>query len=272
MPFAHLNGTDIYYEDNGGVGPGLILSHGFLMDHSMFDHQVAALKDKFRVVTWDERGFGQTKATGPFDYWDSANDVLALMDHLGLGGAYVGGMSQGGFISLRVALLSPARVQGLILIDTQAGTEDPSAVDGYRQLHDTFMEHGPAPVQDILASLILGPGEWGDWFAKWAALDKQGFSLAFDCLMHRDDVTDDLPSINVRTLIVHGDADVAIPLAKAEIMRDRLGGDVTMCVVAGGPHAANMTHPDTVNQAILDFLSNSAPRAAVHPKYETGKN
>jgi len=53
------------------------------------------------------------------------------MDHLGIGGAYIGGMSQGGFISLRVALLSPARVQGLILIDTQAGTEDPATVDGY---------------------------------------------------------------------------------------------------------------------------------------------
>ena len=271
MAFAKLNGTNVFYEDNGGAGPALVLSHGFLMDHSMFDHQVAALRDKYRVVTWDERGFGQTPATGPFDYWDSANDVLALMDHLGIGGAYIGGMSQGGFISLRVALLSPARVQGLILIDTQAGTEDPSTVDGYNQLRDVFVAHGPGPVQDTIASLILGPGQWPEWYAKWEKLDRQGFSHAFDCLMHRDDVTGDLSSITARALIVHGDADVAIPLAKAEALRDGLGGKVTMCVVPGAPHAANMTHPDIVNQAISDFLANVEPRAAVHPKYDDKK-
>ena len=203
-----------------------------------------------------------------FVYWDSANDVLALMDHLGIGGAYIGGMSQGGFISLRVALLSPARVQGLILIDTQAGTEDPAAVDGYQQLHDVFVTQGPAPVQETIASLILGPGEWSEWYAKWEQLDKAGFSHAFNCLMHRDDVTGDLGSITMRALIVHGDADVAIPLAKAEAMREGLGGKVTMCVVPGAPHAANMTHPDIVNQAILDFLANVEAKAAVHPKYE----
>ena len=268
MALANLNGTDIFYVDHGGKGPAVILSHGFLMDHSMFDAQVAALSDKYRLVTWDERGFGQTKATGPFDYWDSANDVLALMDHLGIGGAYIGGMSQGGFISLRVALLSPARVQGLILIDTQAGTEDPATVEGYQQLHDAFVAHGPAPVQDTIASIILGPGEWTEWFAKWEALDRGGFSHAFDCLMHRDDVTGDLGSITARALIVHGDADVAIPLAKAEALRDGLGGKVTMCVVPGAPHAANMTHPEIVNQAIQDFLANVEPRAAVHPTYE----
>ena len=272
MATAHLNGNEIFYVDHGGIGPAVILSHGFLMDHSMFDHQVAALKDKYRVVTWDERGFGGTPAIGPFDYWDSANDVLALMDHLGIGGAYVGGMSQGGFVSLRVALLSPARVQGLILIDTQAGTEDPAVVEGYGQMRDVFISQGPAPVQDVIASLILGPGNWAEWFAKWEKLDKQGFAHAFDCLLNRDDVTDDLSSITARTLIVHGDADVAIPLSKAEAMRDRLGGKVTMCVVPGAPHAANMTHPEIVNSAILDFLANVEPRAAVHPKYESGKN
>ena len=111
MQTAQINGTTISFEDSGGKGPVVILSHGFLMDHSMFDHQVEALKASYRVVTWDERGFGGTPATGEFTYWDSANDVLGLMDHLGIQSAVIGGMSQGGFLSLRVALTAPERRQ-----------------------------------------------------------------------------------------------------------------------------------------------------------------
>ena len=80
MKTAQLNGTTIAYEDTGGNGPAVILSHGFLMDHSMFDAQVTALRGTHRVITWDERGFGGTRATGDFTYWDSANDVLALLE------------------------------------------------------------------------------------------------------------------------------------------------------------------------------------------------
>ena len=80
------------------------------MDHEMFEPQVAALSNEFRCITWDERGFGQTVANGPFTYWDSADDALALLSHLGVDAAFFVGMSQGGFLSLRAALRSPDRV------------------------------------------------------------------------------------------------------------------------------------------------------------------
>lgn len=258
MKSADLNGTAIAYEDSGGTGPAVVLSHGFLMDHSMFDHQVASLRDRYRVVTWDERGFGGTRATGDFTYWDSANDVLALMDHLGIESAVVGGMSQGGFLSMRVALTSPERVRALILIDTQAGTEDPATVEPYNQLHDAWVAHGAAAVQDVIAGIILGPGDWSDWFAKWAVMEPAQFTKAFGCLMHRDDITDRLGEITCPALIIHGDADVAIPLAKAEQLRDKIAGRTELVVVSGGPHAANMTHPGPVNEAILRFLEGLA--------------
>ena len=255
MQTAELNGTTIAYADTGGKGPVVILSHGFLMDHSMFDAQVDALRATYRVITWDERGFGGTRATGDFTYWDSARDVLALMDHLGIESAVVGGMSQGGFLSLRVALTAPERVRALILIDTQAGTEDPATVEPYNQLHAAWVEHGSAAVQDVIASIILGPGEWGEWFEKWARLEPDQFTAAFGCLMHRDDITERLGEINCPALIVHGAADVAIPMEKAEILRDRISGPTVLVPIEGGPHAANMTHPDQVNSAILRFLS-----------------
>jgi pimeloyl-ACP methyl ester carboxylesterase len=258
MPTATINGTDIHFQDSGGSGPVVVLSHGFLMDHTMFDPQVAALRSTHRVVTWDERGFGGTRATGSFSYWDSARDVLGLLDHLGVEKAVIGGMSQGGFLSLRVALTAPDRVRGLILIDTQAGTEDADKVDGYGLLHQTWVEHGPTPVQDVIAGLILGPGRWDDWFAQWARMEKEQFTLAFRCLMDRDDVTGRLGEIDAPTLIVHGDADAAIPLAKAERLRDGLGGPTELVVVPGAPHAANLTHPEPVNAAIVRFLATLA--------------
>ncbi|MEY3745189.1 MAG: hypothetical protein RL430_1486 [Actinomycetota bacterium] len=255
MQTAQINGTTIAFEDTGGKKPVVIFSHGFLMDHSMFDAQVAALRDTHRVITWDERGFGGTKATGDFTYWDSANDVLGLMDHLGIKSAVLGGMSQGGFLSLRVALTAPERVEALILLDTQSGVEAPETVEPYNQLHAAWVEHGAVAVQDIIAGIILGPGDWSEWFAKWGAMEPDQFTAAFNCLMHRDDITDRLGEITCPALIVHGTADVAIPMEKAEVLRDRIAGPTTLVPVEGGPHAANMTHATETNRAIVQFLA-----------------
>ena len=92
MPSAPVNGTSISYSDSGGDGPAVILSHGYLMDSAMFDPQVAALAPEYRVIAWDARGFGGTRPTGPFSYWDSSSDVLGLLDHLGIEQAVLGGM------------------------------------------------------------------------------------------------------------------------------------------------------------------------------------
>jgi pimeloyl-ACP methyl ester carboxylesterase len=80
MPFTAINGQKIYFEDSGGKGLPVVLGHGFLMDHEMFAPQVTALAPEFRLITWDERGFGRTEFDGkPFTYWDSARDCLGLM-------------------------------------------------------------------------------------------------------------------------------------------------------------------------------------------------
>lgn len=258
---ADAGGSGIACFDSGGEGDVVVLSHGFLMDHRMFEPQVAALAQHARVVTWDQRGFGGTPAAGPFDYWDSARDLLGLLDQLGVEQAVVGGMSQGGFVSLRAALLAPERVRGLILLDTQSGCEDPALVPSYDLLHATWLESGPGPVQEVVASIILGPGEWPEWYAAWAALAPEQMSLAYRCLMDRDDITARLGEITCPALIVHGTDDAAIPFAKAEALRDGLGGPATLVAVEGGAHASNLTHPGPVNAAILDFLAALGPAA-----------
>jgi 3-oxoadipate enol-lactonase len=263
MATALANGITLSYNDSGGDGPAVVFSHGYLMDGSMFDPQVAALTPEYRVITWDERGFGGTRATGPFTYWDSAADVLGLLDHLGIEQAVLGGMSQGGFVSLRAALLAPDRVRALILIDTQAGLENPEVVPAYEQMEQIWMEQGPAPVQEVVASIILGqpdgPVDYAPWFAKWAAWDADELRLAFRCLLDRDDITGRLGEITCPALIVHGTADAAIPTEHAETVRAGLAGPVTMVQIDGGSHASNLSHPDVVNAAILDFLHSVAP-------------
>jgi 3-oxoadipate enol-lactonase len=261
MQTAAINGLQVNYADSGGNGPAVVLSHGYLLDASMFDAQVAALAPEYRVITWDQRGHGGTYAPGPFSYWDSASDVLALLDHLGVEEAVLGGMSQGGFLSLRAAMLAPLRVRGLVLIDSQAGTEAEASRPAYEQLQQTWLDQGPRPVQEIVAAIILGPGQWGGWYAKWAWQytqwapgDLSQLTWPFRCLMDRDDITGRLGEISCPALIVHGSDDAAIPLARAEQMRDGLAGPTTFAVIDGAPHASNVTHPDAVNAEIVSFL------------------
>ncbi|HEY3195859.1 MAG TPA: alpha/beta fold hydrolase, partial [Candidatus Dormibacteraeota bacterium] len=94
MPVAEVGGQRLYYEDTGGAGLPLVLSHGFLMDADMFEPQVRALGGRYRVITWDQRGHGRTVSTiEPATFWDSANDLAGLLDHLGVERAVIGGMS-----------------------------------------------------------------------------------------------------------------------------------------------------------------------------------
>jgi 3-oxoadipate enol-lactonase len=255
MTRAEVNGQHLFYTDSGGDGAAVIFSHGFLMDGSMFDAQVEALRGTFRCVAWDERGHGDTPADAPFTYWDSAEDALALLTHLGIAQATFVGMSQGGFISMRAALLAPDRVRALVLIDTQSGLEDPEALPLYEGMHDEWVANGPAAVQEVVASIILGAGaDAAPWYAKWAALDRTTFTIPFHTLVDRDDITDRLGEIHQPTLIIHGSDDAAIPMSRAEQLRDGLADVRDLVVVEGAGHASNVSHPDVVNRAIASFL------------------
>jgi pimeloyl-ACP methyl ester carboxylesterase len=255
MPVAEINGQHIYYEDSGGPGAPVMFSHGFLMDHEMFSPQVKALSDEFRCITWDERGFGHTPATSPFSFYDSAADCLGVLDHLGIEQATLAGMSQGGFICLRVALTAPDRVRALVLIDTEAGVEDPAALAGYNALRDEWVANGPGNVQDTLAGLILGSGvDPMPWFEKWAVLPRDSFALAFQCLTERDDITGRLDAITCPAIIFHGDADRALGMDRAEALRNGLAGCEQLVVVNGAAHASNLSHPGEVNGPLVQFL------------------
>ena len=257
MAFAEINGQRIRFEDTGGDGMPVILAHGFLMDREMFAPQVEALSPEFRVITWDERGFGETEFDGqPFSYWDSAKDCLGLLDHLEIDRAVVGGMSQGGFLSLRAALLAPERVRGLVLIDTQSGTEDPEILPQYRQMSATWLAVGPVDeLADAIANLLIGdPDLSAQWIAKWRELPRDNMKATSDCLFDRDDVTDRLSEITCPAIVFHGTADQSIEIEKGEALCAALTGCTGMVRVEGGTHASNLTHPEQVNGPLIEFL------------------
>src|SRR5256886_16338589 len=153
-----MRGQRIHYEDSGGAGLALVLSHGFLQDSSMFDAQARQLRPRHGVITWDQRGHGSTVSTGEsITYWDSADALAALLDHLGVKRAVVGGMSQGGFIGLRFALRYPDRTAGLVLIDTQAGLEDPDLLPQYDLMPEVWTKQGPSEqLTEMEPATIIG--------------------------------------------------------------------------------------------------------------------
>jgi 3-oxoadipate enol-lactonase len=257
MPYADINGQRIYFEDSGGAGDPVILAHGFLMDHEMFAPQVAALAPEFRVITWDERAFGLTEWDGkPFTYWDSAADCLGLLRHLGIDRAVVGGMSQGGFLSLRAALTAPAVVRALVLLDTAAGIDDPEKNAGNRGMLELWATAGPVDelTQAVAEIIINDPVENERWIAKWRARPKELILEAGRCLQGRDDISPRLGEITCPAIVIHGTDDMALTMDEAEKLAENLSGCDGVVAIVGAAHAANLTHPELVNPPLLAFL------------------
>jgi pimeloyl-ACP methyl ester carboxylesterase len=258
MPVTDVNGQRLYYEDTGGDGPVVVFSHGLFMDQSMFAPQLEAFGGRWRCIAWDQRGHGQTRGSAePFTYWDSANDLAALLGQLGIDRAVLAGMSQGGFLSLRAALAHPGLVDALILIDTQAGPEDPERLPGYQAMVDEWLANGPSQeMLDVIASLILGQGyaDTRRWQNRWREISNDTLVQVFTTLSTREDIHDRLAEIDVPALVIHGADDASIPLESGQRLADGLP-DASIAVIPGAGHAANLTHPELVNPEIERFLT-----------------
>lgn len=259
MPLAEVNGQWINYEDTGGTTAPVVLAHGLLMDREMFAPQITTAEAGSRFITWDARCHGETENTDdPFTYWDLADDLKGLLDHLGVERAVIGGMSQGGFVALRFALRYPERVSALILMGTQAGVEDPEKVEVYRVMLEVWESEGlNDQLARTIAAIVLG-NDWGgseDWIAKWHQKPPSLLRQAFQTLVTRDDIHHRLGEIKAPALVIHGTADAAIDIEKAHRMCSDLANCRGMVTIEGGGHASNLTHPKLVNLAIQQFLA-----------------
>jgi 3-oxoadipate enol-lactonase len=263
MPYASINGQNIYYEDSGGRGDPIFMMHGFLMDQSLFDHQVAVLSSNYRCVRFDARAFGKTLwDEKEFTLYDTVSDCIGLMNFLKIPCATIFGMSQGGYAALRLAIKHPDRVKALVLMSTQSGIDDGETIAQFKQMRDTWVNVGPIePLIEGLATVLLGPKDamgmeaiWNHWLPKWKDIPKQAIQHAMNNLIYRDDITAYVSKIKQPAIVTHGEEDMGMPISLGRTLSNNLKNCKGFFPIKNAAHAANFTHPQRVNEAILKFL------------------
>jgi pimeloyl-ACP methyl ester carboxylesterase len=247
------DGVSIYYEVHGPDGdtaPTLLLSHGYGATCRMWDGQIAAFADRWRVIVWDMRGHGQSgDPADPAAYAQdlTSDDMAAVLDACGAARAVVGGLSLGGVMSLAFHLAHPERVRALMLFDTGPGFRNPEA---RRQ----WNERAEARARDLDANGLaaLGGGAEARLGRHRSAQGLAG--AARGMLAQRDSrLIDALPGIAVPTLVLVGSEDTNF-LVAADYMAGKIPG-AHKVVIPGAGHAANLDQPGAFNDAVASFLA-----------------
>jgi pimeloyl-ACP methyl ester carboxylesterase len=264
MPIVKVNGTELFYEDSGGLGEPILFSHGLLWNTSLFAPQVAALKDRYRCIAYDHRGQGKSAdAPGSEIGMDQlTEDAVALIAALKLGKVHFCGLSMGGFVGMRLAARHPQLVRSLILCETSADAEPAENVTKYRKLNFVArwlsVKFVSAKVMPILfgQTSLSDPGRAAEKTAWKAQLDGNRRSIwrAVNGVIDRRAVIDELPRISAPTLVIVGDEDVATVPAKAERIAKAIPHARLVRIPKAG-HSSTVEQPQAVNAAIRDFLA-----------------
>ncbi|WP_075936613.1 alpha/beta fold hydrolase [Halosegnis longus] len=260
-------GRDIYRERTAtvatdrGDGPAVVFAHGTLMDRTMFDPQLAALSDEYRCVAYDLRARTDRYAD-EYDLDDLADDYAALLDGLDIDSAVLVGMSMGGFTALRAAERHPDRVDGIVLVDSDAGTHSEDDRKQYRLLIDRLKDVGHATDASIEVARHQLFGETtreqrpelvDRWARKWATYPGLAVHNEMASWLDRDDFTATAEELDVPALVTHGEEDVSIEMAKAEATADALDAELARIPEAG--HSSNLENPEATNAALREFLA-----------------
>jgi non-heme chloroperoxidase len=278
MPFFTASSTpavNLHYQDVG-QGPAVVLIHCWPLSHRAWERQVDALiEGGFRCVAYDRRGFGQSdQAAGGYDYDTLAADLHDLLVALDLWDvALVGYSMGGGEVARYLARYGAERVSRAVLIatalpclikaeDNPEGIEPQAVLDlaallkqdrlGYLDgfMHYFFgLEANPTAASDDLVRYAKTIA----WFASPLAM-RECFMAAV-----ATDFRADIPSIRVPTLLVHGDADVNVPLDLTSRRAAALIPGSRLALIPGAPHGLTFTHSDQLNALLLDFLRSSVP-------------
>lgn len=258
MPQLDRSGTRISYADHAGTGapsaPALLLTHGFAASSAMFKANLPALTAGNRVVTWDIRGHGGSDYPADEASYSAATatgDMAAILDHLGINSAILGGHSLGGYLSLDFALRFPDRVSGLILIDTGPGFRNPDARGSWNATADgsadAFSQRG--------LSALGGSSELHGQLHR----DATGLAMAARFLLKQYDshVLDSLHTISVPALVVVGANDRRF-IPAAEHMARKMP-DARLVVIPDAGHAPNVDQPAVFGAQVRAFLDEPGP-------------
>jgi pimeloyl-ACP methyl ester carboxylesterase len=263
MPSARIGDIEVAYE-SCGYGPPLIAIMGLTGSRWHWRGFPERLADAHRVITFDNRGVGETSApSGPYTTAQMAADTLALLDHLEIGQAIVFGVSMGGMIAQELALAAPGRVGKLILGCTSFG--GPTAVAATQEVSAAFGKIGNgatvATVRELIEAnfsrafgaqrpeLIQTLLEHG-LHHRMSALGFRGQLGAIR--MH--DAASRVGKITTPTLILTGDEDNLIPQANAMSLAEAMS-NARLVTLAGSGHMFWIEAPEAAESAIRSFLT-----------------
>ncbi|MEU9444435.1 alpha/beta fold hydrolase [Streptomyces sp. NPDC048304] len=259
-----LRGATLHYDDLGPSG-GLpvLLIHGHPFDRTLWAPQAGALAEAgYRAITPDLRGYGRSSVTpGKVLLADFADDLAALLDHLGIERAVVGGVSMGGQITMEFQLRHPRRVRALVLSDTSAPAETDEGKEFRNRLADRILAEGMDGYADEVIDKMLAsynvaamPDAAARVLGMMRATDPRGAAAALRGRAERPDYRDTLAAVTAPVLIVVGADDVFTPVADAEAIH-RLVPHATLTVVEKAGHLPGAEQPESFNTALLDFLA-----------------
>jgi pimeloyl-ACP methyl ester carboxylesterase len=262
MPTFRHQGRTLHYLDEG-AGPPVLLLHAFPLCAAMFRPQVDALGSRFRFLLPDLRGFGHSDVDPePVTMTDFADDALALLDHLGVEQAAVGGVSMGGYVALALLRTDPSRVRALILSDTQLLADDEAVREKREQTAQALLARGAAVLEEILLPRLLGQPAAPEVEDRVRALIRstsaRGAASATRGMAQRADARDILGRFAGPLLVMVGEKDAITPLSRAQELADRVRG-AQLVQIPGAGHLPNLEAPAAFNAALERFLSALRP-------------
>jgi 3-oxoadipate enol-lactonase len=238
--------------------PVVVLSGSLGSTGAMWDPQVGPLAERFRVVRYDTRGHGRSPVPpGPYDLDDLADDVVAVLDELGVDRVHFVGLSLGGMTGLRLAARRPERVDRMVLLCTGAHLPPASS---WTERAATVRAQGTAAVAPTVVQRWFTPAHLAsrpDVRARAeemiATAPSEGYAACCEVIA-RMDLRPDLPAVTAPTLAIAGADDPATP---PSCLEEIVAGvpDGRLLVVPDAAHMANLQQPDTVTAAILGHLT-----------------
>jgi 3-oxoadipate enol-lactonase len=263
MPIIDVNGTELYYEDTGGNGNPIVFSHGLLWNSTLFRPQIQNLRHRYRCVAYDHRGQGRSAdATGyKIDLDTLASDAAALIESLQLGPVHFCGLSMGGFVAMRLAVSRPDLIRSLVLLETSADPEPFASRLKYRMLNVIAFLFGFRVIASAVMPIMFGQTALRDrtrlaerlaWKRQLLA-NRRSIWRTVNGIIAREAMLEKLGRINVPTLVIVGDEDVATVPTKAERITAAIK-TATLIRIPEAGHSSTVEQPAAINAAISKFL------------------
>jgi pimeloyl-ACP methyl ester carboxylesterase len=263
MPRTRVNGVELHYEERGSGVP-LVFSHGLLWSGRMFDAQVEALASRYRCITFDHRGQGQSprSPTLPYSMDELAVDAAALLESLQATPCHFVGLSMGGFVGLRLAIERPQLLRSLTIIESAADGEPRLNVVKYRAMTMIVRLLGVRPLVKPVMRIMFGPsflrdGQRTAERVRQESLlrgnDVPGMLAALDAVITRRPVLDELARIKTPTLVLHGEDDRAIVPPRARATAAAIA-HARLHMVARAGHTSTVEEPAAITDALARFL------------------